>query len=79
MICVGPSASITKFSIERSDALTAVSEYLRRETFNAFGCTSCAVEVIHNFIDPDVYDRQKYAVTIRDQVPTYRGEGRAGL
>ena len=64
--------AITKFSIERSDALTAVSEYLKRETFNAFGCTSCAVEVIHNFIDPDVYDRHKYSVTVRDQVPAGR-------
>lgn len=64
--------AITKFSIERSDALTAVSEYLRRETYNAFGCTACAVEVIHNFIDPDVYERHKYAVTIRDQVPAGR-------
>ncbi len=64
--------AITKFSIERSDALTAVSEYLKRETFNAFGCTSCAVEVIHNFIDPDVYDRGKYTVTVRDQVPAGR-------
>jgi N-acetyl-alpha-D-glucosaminyl L-malate synthase BshA len=60
--------AIAKFSIERSDALTAVSEYLKRETFNAFGCSGCAVEVIHNFIDPDVYDRRKYATTIRDQV-----------
>jgi L-malate glycosyltransferase len=60
--------AIAKFSIERSDALTAVSEYLKRETFNAFGCTGCAVEVIHNFIDPDVYDRRKYTTTIRDQV-----------
>ena len=64
--------AITKFSIERSDALTAVSEYLRRETFTAFGCAGCAVEVIHNFIDPDVYDRRKYPVTIRDQVPAGR-------
>ena len=60
--------AIAKFSIERSDAITAVSEYLRRETFNAFGCTGCAVEVIHNFIDPEVYDRRKYTTTIRDQV-----------
>ncbi|HZO19467.1 MAG TPA: N-acetyl-alpha-D-glucosaminyl L-malate synthase BshA [Gemmatimonadaceae bacterium] len=64
--------AITKFSIERSDALTAVSEYLRRETFKAFGCTGCAVDVIHNFIDPDVYDRAKYPTTIRDQVPAGR-------
>ena len=39
---------------------------------NAFGCTACAVEVIHNFIDPDVYDRGKYTNTIRDQVPPGR-------
>ena len=64
--------AITKFSIERSDALTAVSEYLRRETFKAFGCAGCDVEVIHNFIDPDVYDRTKYPTTIRDQVPAGR-------
>jgi N-acetyl-alpha-D-glucosaminyl L-malate synthase BshA len=52
--------AITKFSIEKSDRLTAVSQYLRDETFNAFGCTACQVQVIHNFIDPDVYDRAKY-------------------
>ena len=30
--------AITKFSIEQSDAVTAVSEYLRDETYRAFGC-----------------------------------------
>jgi N-acetyl-alpha-D-glucosaminyl L-malate synthase BshA len=64
--------AITKFSIERSDALTAVSDYLRRETYNAFGCTACEVEVINNFIDPEVYDRSRYPATIRDQVPAGR-------
>ena len=61
--------AITKFSIEKSDRLTAVSQYLRRETLHAFGCAGCDVEVIHNFIDPDVYDRAKYPTTIREQVP----------
>jgi N-acetyl-alpha-D-glucosaminyl L-malate synthase BshA len=51
---------ITKFSIEKSDRITAVSQFLRQETFNAFGCTACQVEVIYNFIDPEVYDRAKY-------------------
>jgi N-acetyl-alpha-D-glucosaminyl L-malate synthase BshA len=51
---------ITKFSIEKSDRITAVSQYLRQRTFNAFGCTGCQVEVIYNFIDPDVYNRSKY-------------------
>ena len=49
--------AITKFSIERSDRITAVSEFLRSETIAAFGCTGCQVEVIHNFVDPGIYDR----------------------
>ena len=49
--------TITRFSIERSDTVTAVSDYLRDETFRAFGCTGCEVQVIHNFIDPTVFDR----------------------
>jgi len=53
--------TITKFSIEKSDALTAVSSYLQQETLEAFGCTACRIEVIPNFIDPAVYDRSKYA------------------
>lgn len=57
--------AITKFSIERSDRITAVSRYLREETFHAFGCTACQVEVIYNFVDPDVYDRGKYPPTLR--------------
>jgi len=59
---------ITKFSIEKSDRLTAVSEYLRRETYNAFGCTACDVAVIHNFIDPSVYDRSLYPPVLRQQL-----------
>jgi N-acetyl-alpha-D-glucosaminyl L-malate synthase BshA len=60
--------AITKFSIEKSDRITAVSEYLRDRTFSAFGCTACEVEVIYNFIDPDVYNRSKYPPTLRDQL-----------
>ena len=53
--------AITKFSIEKSDRLTAVSRYLQRETYTAFGCTACQVDVIYNFIDPQLYDRRRYA------------------
>ena len=60
--------TITKFSIERSDRITAVSRYLREETIRAFGCAGCDVHVIHNFIDPLVYDRSRYPATLRDQV-----------
>ena len=62
---------ITKFSIERSDRLTAVSEFLRKETYSAFGCTDCDVGVIHNFIDPAVYNRSAHPPLLRKQV----GEG----
>ena len=59
---------ITKFSIEKSDRITAVSQFLRQETFNAFGCTACSVEVIYNFIDPEIYDRSKYPRLLGEQL-----------
>jgi L-malate glycosyltransferase len=48
---------ITRFSIARSDGLTAVSGYLRDETVRHFGVQSDAIEVIPNFVDPNVYSR----------------------
>ncbi len=60
--------AITKFSIEKSDRITAVSQFLKDETFHAFGCAGCDVEVIHNFIDPAVYDRARYTPVLRDQM-----------
>jgi N-acetyl-alpha-D-glucosaminyl L-malate synthase BshA len=60
--------AITKFSIEKSDGLTAVSSFLQRETLNTFGCTACRIEVIPNFIDPEVYDRSRYTSVFDEQV-----------
>ena len=59
---------ITKFSIEKSDRITAVSQYLRQQTFKAFGCAGCQVEVIYNFIDPDIYNRSKYPPLLSEQL-----------
>jgi N-acetyl-alpha-D-glucosaminyl L-malate synthase BshA len=59
---------ITKFSIEKSDRITAVSQYLREETCRAFGCDGPDVEVIHNFIEPDIYDRAKYPPLLKNEV-----------
>jgi N-acetyl-alpha-D-glucosaminyl L-malate synthase BshA len=42
--------TLTKFSIEQSDAVSAVSTYLRDETYRAFGCGNCDLRVIPNFI-----------------------------
>jgi len=51
--------TITEFSISHSDALTAVSEYLKDETMEAFDCPGCEIEVIPNFIDPGTYRRDE--------------------
>ncbi len=47
--------TVTKFSIEHSDRVTAVSQYLRDETYRAFGCVGCEVSVIPNFVSPAEY------------------------
>jgi L-malate glycosyltransferase len=43
---------MTKFGIERSDAVTAVSRYLKDATQKTFG-VGCGMDVIHNFVDSD--------------------------
>jgi N-acetyl-alpha-D-glucosaminyl L-malate synthase BshA len=45
---------ITKFSIEQSDGVTAISEDLRRETVTVFGIEN-EIRVIHNFVNCDIY------------------------
>jgi len=47
--------SITRFSILKSDGLTAVSDFLRAETEVNFGVPKERIEVIPNFIDPERY------------------------
>jgi len=47
---------ITKFSIEQSDGVTAISEYLRRQTLAEFDIKN-PIEVIHNFVNCDLYCR----------------------
>src|SRR3954454_4301389 len=43
-------APVVTFSINESDAITAVSDNLRMETFRSFKITK-EIEVIHNFVD----------------------------
>src|SRR3954470_5883298 len=45
---------ITKFSIERSDGVTSISEHLRRETLEVFGVTN-EIRVIQNFVNCELY------------------------
>jgi N-acetyl-alpha-D-glucosaminyl L-malate synthase BshA len=55
---VGQEASffeITRFSIEKSDRVTAVSTFLRDETYRTLGCSNCKVDVIPNFVNLEEY------------------------
>ncbi len=57
---VGNNASfkpVTCLMIQRSDAVTAVSQYLREETHRQFGIDR-PIDVVYNFIDPDRHARK---------------------
>jgi L-malate glycosyltransferase len=61
LVGVDPSYfPITKFSIEKSSGVTAVSEHLRTETVEVFGVTN-EIRVIKNFVNCERYqpDEQK--------------------
>ncbi len=45
---------ITKFSIEQSDGVTAVSKFLKQATQETFGVKN-EIEVIYNFVNCDIY------------------------
>jgi N-acetyl-alpha-D-glucosaminyl L-malate synthase BshA len=59
---------ITRFGIEQSDAVTAISNYLRDATHKAF-CPDCEIEVIYNFIDADYYRREPSEEVRRSLAP----------
>ena len=55
---VGSSPSfkpVTQWSIEQSDAVTAVSRYLRDETYRKLSVRK-EIDVVYNFIDPDRHE-----------------------
>src|SRR6266404_9044006 len=45
---------ITKFSIEQSDGITTISNYLQARTVDVFGVSN-PIQVIHNFVNCDLY------------------------
>src|SRR5512135_1093553 len=45
---------ITKYSIEQSDGVTAISKYLRQQTVDVLGVKH-DIRVIHNFVNCDLY------------------------
>lgn len=60
--------AITRFSIERSDRITSVSQWLKEETIRAFGCENCRVDVIPNFVDPTQFDRARHGDHLRKEL-----------
>src|SRR5579864_2325083 len=49
---------VTRFSIEESDGVTAISNYLRERTVDEFAVRK-PIEVISNFVNCDLYRRPK--------------------
>jgi N-acetyl-alpha-D-glucosaminyl L-malate synthase BshA len=60
---------ITRFSIEQSDGVTAISEYLRERTVREFEVRN-EIKVIHNFVNCDVYVRDDGAEQRRAEFVT---------
>ncbi len=68
--------SITKFGIEQSDGVTAISAHLREKTYEAFAPNQ-EIEVIRNFVNCDVYVRKPALVA--EMRPRYAEPGEALL
>jgi N-acetyl-alpha-D-glucosaminyl L-malate synthase BshA len=57
---------ITRFSIEQSDGVTAISQYLQKKTVEEFDIRR-SIEVIFNFVNCDIY-RRSLDGALREQV-----------
>ncbi len=55
---------ITRFSIEQSDGVTAISKYLRERTLKEFSLEN-TIKVIYNFVNCDIYVRDAGAAERR--------------
>ena len=59
---------ITKFSIERSDGVTSISENLKRQTQDVFGIEN-EIRVIHNFVNCEIYRPERTQAALRRFAP----------
>ena len=57
---------ITRFSIEQSDGVTAISQYLRERTLREFDVKN-KIQVIYNFVNCDLYRRDPEAAQRRTE------------
>jgi len=67
---------ITRFAIEQSHGVTAISQHLAERTHEAFGITS-EIEVIRNFVNCELYVRKPELVV--EMRPQYADSGEALL
>jgi L-malate glycosyltransferase len=57
---------ITRFSIEQSDGVTAISQYLQERTLREFDIRN-NIQVIYNFVNCDVYSRGENTSELRQE------------
>lgn len=57
---------ITRYSIEQSDGVTAISQYLKDKTLKEFEIKN-SIEVVYNFVNCDVYRRDPEALQGREE------------
>jgi L-malate glycosyltransferase len=57
---------VTRYSIEQSDGVTAISQYLKQRTVEEFNVRN-PIEVIYNFVNCDVYKRDPQAAERRSE------------
>jgi L-malate glycosyltransferase len=57
---------ITRFSIEQSDGVTAISQYLQERTLREFDIRN-EIKVIYNFVNCDVYVRGEGAADLKQE------------
>ena len=57
---------VTRYAIENSDGVTAISNYLKRRTVQEFEIRH-PIEVIYNFVNCDVYKRNPKATEMRSE------------
>jgi N-acetyl-alpha-D-glucosaminyl L-malate synthase BshA len=57
---------ITRYSIEQSDGVTAISQYLRERTLREFEIQN-HIQVIYNFVNCDLYKRTTESVKLRKE------------
>jgi L-malate glycosyltransferase len=57
---------ITRFSIEQSDGVTAISQYLRERTLREFDIRN-NIQVIYNFVNCDIYCRGEKTSQLKEE------------